>query len=373
MAENTENGLKNKTVLIFTRSMGLGGTENVILGLVRVLTGHVRKIIVCAADGVNAAALRDAGVTFYPVPDMEKKTAGNILHIVKTLKRIVKNEGVDIIHSHHRMAAFYVRISGLAKKKIHFIHAHNTFSDKRLLTRYSYRHSAIIAVGETVKRNLTRFYGLPETGVTVVRNAVPPPREKLVPVEALQRLKEEGAFLVGNVGRLSEQKGMEYFIRSLPLVKRSCDRVKYVVVGSGEREELLKKLAETTGHPEDIVFLGYRNDVRNVMRQLDLIVLSSLWEGFPLTPIEAFSVHKTVVATATDGTSEIVRDGVNGLLVPPRDSEAIAQKVIGLCNDGKTRERLEENAYEAYLKEYDFDRWGEKILRFYEERCLEGI
>ena len=96
-------------------------------------------------------------------------------------------------------------------------------------------------------------------------------------------------------------------------------------------------------------------------------MLSSLWEGLPLTPIEAFSVGKTVVATAVDGTPEIVKDGINGVLVEPKSPEQIAKAVCKLLSDSENRKLLETNAKQTFVENFSFDAFAKKYVRAYEE------
>ena len=104
------------------------------------------------------------------------------------------------------------------------------------------------------------------------------------------------------------------------------------------------------------------------MAQMDYIVLSSLWEGFPLTPIEAFSVHKPVIGTVVDGTKEIIENGKNGFLIAPRNAEAIAEKVVELAQDKNKRTKMGESAYTTYKEKFDFSVFQAKILNFYKQR-----
>jgi len=364
MAENNLC-LKNCNILFFTSTMRQGGTERVILQMCRILKDRVNKIYVLSSGGDSVKLLNEIGIEHITISDIESKSPFKILKNIRTIKKIVKEKHIDIIHSHHRMAAFYVRLSGLGKKKVHFINAHNTFHDKRRLTRYAYKNAEIFAVGEMVKLNLVEYYGLPENRIKVLRNAVEPFDGNINVFENLSEMKRLGCTLVCNVGRLTEQKGMEYFIRSLPIVKEKVPSVKYVIVGDGDLREELKELTKSLGLSDDILFLGYRTDIRNIMSQCDFMVLSSLWEGLPLTPIEAFSVKKTIVATAVDGTPEVVKDGENGLLVEPKNCEVIAEKIIELCKNTQLRNRLEENAFSTYKGEFSFEGYKERVLACY--------
>ena len=103
------------------------------------------------------------------------------------------------------------------------------------------------------------------------------------------------------------------------------------------------------------------------MRQLDLIVLSSLWEGLPLTPIEAFSVGKTIVATGVDGTIEIVRNGENGLLVDARNSKHIAEKVIWMVKNPEAKKRMEHCALLTFKNDFSFEKLKSDYINYYKK------
>lgn len=359
--------LKKQNILMFPRTMALGGTEGVVLQLCRILQPKVGKIVVCSCGGVNEAKLQEMGITHYTIPDIESKSPKTILKVLTTVSGILRKEKITVVHTHHRMAAFYTRLLRFFHRITAVNTSHNTFTDKRALTRFSFQRSNLIACGEMVKKNLMEAYGIPSERVTVIHNAVEAFDGQLCPDEPLTALRENGHALVGNVGRLSEQKGMEYFLQSLPAVKADYPMVKYVVVGDGEDRQKLESMAEELGIREDVLFLGYRSDIRNVMSQMDFLVLSSLWEGLPLTPIEAFSMGKTVVGTAVDGTVEVIHHEKDGLLIPARDPKAIAEGVLRLLKDPALREDFEKAALVTYKEEFSFDIYTRRVENFYEE------
>lgn len=358
--------LKSQNILFFTRTMKLGGTENVVLQLCEILKPLVNKIVVCSCGGVNVEKLTAMGIKHYQIVDIVEKSPLKVLSVCKSLKRIIRDENITVIHTHHRMAAFYVAMLGLYKR-IRFINtSHNTFSDKKLLTRFAYKHCNLVACGEMVKKNLVEYYGLPEKLVTVIHNAVKPFNETIIQDDLIHTLHKNGCFVVANVGRLSKQKGMEYFIKAIPSVVAKYDNVRFVIAGAGEDEIALKKLSSELRVDDYLYFLGYRNDIQNLMSQVDLIVLSSLWEGLPLTPIEAFSVGKTIVATAVDGTVEIVDDDVDGLLISPKDVPAIAEKVVYLLENPDIQRKFEQNSKLKYFNEFSFNQFAKSYINFYE-------
>ncbi len=357
--------LEKQNILFIVRTMGLGGTENVVIQLCEILSKKINKIVVCSSGGVHEEKLQEMGIKHYLIPDIASKNPMDMLKSCRSIKSIIDKEQITIVHSHHRMAAFYAELVA-PKSVVKVANAHNTFTDKKKLTQLAYQNTKVIAVGEMVKKNLTEYFEIPKEQVCVIHNAVKPFDGKIVPVEMLYKEHAKGNVLIGNIGRLSEQKGMTYFIEAAEITTRTHPEARFIIVGDGEEREQLHAQIEKKKLQNKILFLGYRNDIQNVMSQLDFVVLSSLWEGLPLTPIEAYSVGKTVIGTAVDGTPEIIRDGVDGYLVEPRNPMQLAEKMNELIENPEMRESMGIQAMKRYQDEFSFEKLSERYIAFYE-------
>lgn len=358
--------IEKENILFIVRTMGIGGTENVVLQLCEILSGKVNKIVVCSSGGVHEKKLQEMGIKHYVIPDIASKNPMDMLKSCWSIKSILNREQITIVHSHHRMAAFYAELIA-SKSIVKVANAHNTFTDKKKLTQLAYRSTKVIAVGEMVRKNLTEYFEIPKEQVSVIHNAVKPFDGSIAPIEVLNLEHAKGNVLIGNIGRLSEQKGMSYFIEAAELTAKAHPEARFIIVGDGEEREQLHEQVKIRGLQNKVLFLGYRNDIQNVMSQLDFVVLSSLWEGLPLTPIEAYSVGKTVVGTAVDGTPEIIRDGVDGYLVEPRNPIQLAEKMNELIENPEMRESMGSQAMKRYQDEFSFEKLSERYVAFYEE------
>lgn len=357
--------LKDQNILLLTRTMGMGGTEEMVLFICEFLNPLANKIIVCSSGGEKVPKLERLGVKHHIIPDMGKKDFGTITSILRILKKIVKDNNITIIHSHHRMAAFYVRLL-FGKSILKIVNGHSIFNDKKIFTKYAYHDAKIIAVGNAVKENLIEFYEINKSEVTIIYNTIKPFNSEVSVVPEIAKCHNNGVIVVGNVGRMSEEKGVDYFIKSIPISKNRLEiPVKYFIIGDGEKREELEELAKELNVFDDIVWLGYRTDIQNVIAQIDFLVLSSLWEGYPLTLIEALSVGKAIVATDVGGNKEIVNDNVTGLLVKPKDSEGLSNAIVQLCNDKEKRKQMSINAYSSYEKSFSFVKMKENYIDFY--------
>lgn len=356
--------LEDQNILFIVRTMGLGGTENVVLQLCEILSGKVNKIVVCSSNGVHENLLQDMGIKHYTIPDIASKKLANMLKTYLVIKTIIKKERITVVHSHHRIAALYAELI-VPKHVIKVANAHNTFQNKKGITRFAYRNTKLIAVGEMVKKNLTDYFGIPAWQVSVIHNTVKPFVGNIKMINRLEKERTAGHVLIGNIGRLSEQKGMCYFIKAAEKVLTSHPEARFFVVGDGELKEELTRLVFNKNLEQEVVFMGYCSDIQNVMSQLDFVVLSSLWEGLPLTPIEAFSVGKTVIGTAVDGTPEIIRDGIDGYLVEPRNTTQLVEKITFLLEHIDIRKKLEKQAQERYRDEFSFEKMADQYVAFY--------
>lgn len=392
--------LEQQNILFFARTMEVGGTEQIVLQLCRIFQDKVNKIVVCSCGGSYTARLEEMHIRHYTLPDITKRTPGMIYKTYIALKKIIEDEEITVVHTHHRMAAFYVRILQRRYHYIHIVTVHNIFENRRLLTRMAYKGANIIACGNAVKDNLKQFFDVSEKGIHVIFNSVEENKmtdesdgktvdcgtDKALKdsiadttdaeihelkddiYEKMRKWKEKGYFLVGNIARLEKQKGIEYFIRSFPIAGKRCNKLKYIIIGDGSEREALESLAMQLGgaaSENDIIFLGRRDDVGNLMVCMDLIVLSSLWEGYPLVPMEAFAAGKTIVASDIEGIKEIVTDQKNGVLVPPADAAALAKGITRLLTDQDKRKQLEENAYHTYCEEYSYAAFVRQTLDYY--------
>ena len=357
--------LGSMRVLMFARTMAMGGTERVVLQLCRALKGKVGFLGVMSRGGELAAELSAMGVQHFEVPDITGKDPVTFAEVSRKLRCVVRENGVNLVHCHHRMAALYCRLV-LPKGVRAVATAHNVFRGGRVGTRFLYRGMPVAACGGRVYENLVGYYGLPEGLVTLIPNGVPAfgtPVEPIAEVAACP----EGVLRIGFVGRLSEQKGVAHLVDAMGVLVERGTCVRCFIVGDGELDGELRERAASSPARDRIVFMGRRADSQNFLSQVDVCAIPSLWEGLPLVLLEAFSVGTPVVASACDGILDVVRDGENGLLVRPGDAGALADGIERLCKDGALREDLGKAAQADYEESYSFDVWAERYFDFYRE------
>jgi glycosyltransferase involved in cell wall biosynthesis len=145
-----------------------------------------------------------------------------------------------------------------------------------------------------------------------------------------------------------------------------------LMVGEGEQKEAALELVKKEGGREHITFLPFRQDVPDILAAGDIFVLPSLWEGLPIGLLEAMSMGKAIIASCVDGTSEIIKDNENGLLVEPGNAAELSCSLLKLSMDEQIRLRLQKNALRTVKEKFNAEDMTRQIENIY-KNVLHGI
>ncbi len=159
--------------------------------------------------------------------------------------------------------------------------------------------------------------------------------------------------LVGTVARFNFQKGHQYTVDAIPTILKSCPQTRFLFVGEGPTQARLADRVRRLGLEPYVTFAGAREDIPEILSALDIFLLTSLYEGLPLSILEAMAVGLPVVATSVSGTPEAVTDEHTGLLIPPADSQAVGSAVVRLVRDPGSRRRMGANGREMVHRRFD--------------------
>jgi len=146
-------------------------------------------------------------------------------------------------------------------------------------------------------------------------------------------LKGKNKKKIGVVARLSEEKGLEYLIRSMPTVLKKFSNIMLYIAGTGKLENKLKTLAKSLKVEDNVTFLGHLNNVFSFLAHIDIFVLPSRSESLPVAIMEAMSAGLPVISTSVGGIPEIIENGKTGILLPPRNSDELAKAIIYLLSN----------------------------------------
>ncbi len=314
-----------------------------------------------SAPGPWTAALEAEGIRHVPWHHATRSwNLGSDLRAFQELVRILRRERFDLVHTHNpkpgvlgRVAA---RMAGVPAV-MNTVHGLYATPEDRLakrwtvlgLERFAARFSDLELYQSEEDLAWARRTGLVRGSKAVLLgNGTDLSRfdPAAVPVERLEELRGElgihdGALVVGTVGRLVAEKGYRELFAAARRVRAAVPEARFLVIGSPDHD----KADAITEHEierarRDVVFVGWREDVRDLYAVMDVFVLPSWREGLPRSAIEAAAMGRPMVLTDIRGCREVVRDGVEGLLVPSRAPASLAEAIRSLLEDAPARERL---------------------------------
>lgn len=323
-------------------------------------------------------ALQEAGVK---VLSLGRQSSWSVLPWTR-LYRLLVRERIDVVHAHMPRASVPGSIlARLARVPVVVSHEHGSWLDGKLARPFLDRNvvarmsTVILAVSEWDRRQLIEREQIPPARVRVFANGIPP-----LPDGAPAAREDLGVPphlpLIGAIGRLYDQKGYDYLIRAVAMLKARGRDLRCAIAGVGPDEQKLKQLVAELGVGEEIRWIGHRDDVPEVVRALDVAVLPSRWEGSPLALMEYMALGAPIVATTVGGVPELIDDGVHGLLVPSRDPGPLADAIERLLDDRVLAARLGRAAQERQRAEHDLDTQVARLERLYVElhtRSQDGV
>lgn len=255
------------------------------------------------------------------------------------LVRFLRSEQVDILHAHKFGSNFWASaLRGLGEPRVVIAHEHTWSYEgqpfRRLVDRefISRRCDRFLAVSERDRQQMIELEHIAPDRVEVVPGGIPdlPPSER--DIRADLGIAPDAAVLV-SVAYLRPQKSLEVLIHAAAELRERHRSLRVLIVGRGEERLRLDSLIASLRLSETVTMLGARRDVMDVVRAADIAVCCSDFEGTPLAVLEYMAAAKPVVATNVGGLPELVRDGVTGLLVPPRRPSDLAERIHELLCD----------------------------------------
>jgi glycosyltransferase involved in cell wall biosynthesis len=324
-------------------NLNRGGMERMVLDLVKLQQrqGHHCQVVCLFEAGALAHELDAAGI---PVVACHKGP-GLDLRALARARRAIDRHDTDILHTHNAVAHYQtvLAVCGLDLLRVlntrHGMGAGQRTGRKEWLYRRALtRTDMVVTVCEAAKRNGVEKGMLPPSITRVVPNGIAVERFSPASMDMRERLLavlglKGNTMLIGNVGRLNWTKDQAGLIRAFRQVHLHYPEAALVLIGDGELREDLEHCALTEGVREAVHFLGDRGDVRELLRGLDLFVLSSVSEGYSMALLEACAVALPVIATDVGGNSEIIRSGETGLLVAPGNADSLADSMLALLRD----------------------------------------
>jgi glycosyltransferase involved in cell wall biosynthesis len=294
-------------------------------------------VAVASSGGYLADILRKEGIPTHEIEALRGRTPAAAEACLQ-LSRVMRSGDYEVVNSHSFITAFMcfwaTRIARTGTRHIFTVHIPENPKYYAVMgVSLNFLCEEVITVCEDGRQQLIR-HGLRSRAITVVHNGIDQRSFRFTP-----RTSPGKTVTIGIIARLIERKGHRILFEAVRSL-RPRYKLHIHVIGDGPERTRLESLARHLALDEQISFLGECHDVPERLSKLDVFVLPSFYEGFPVTIIEALSVGVPVIASAVNGIPEVIRDGETGVLVRPNDSIDLAGAIERVINDESLRARI---------------------------------
>lgn len=325
-------------VAVILPSFGIGGTENMVAALVKLIDKTKFQLLVislaCPQETHVQKEIESSGVEIYY--GMKGKLASWRLFF--RVYRALSQFRPELIHSNMYAYAFAVPyVMTHRVRLLHTVHNKpvNEFKEKyKRLIAYLYRKEKAVpvAISHIIEKEIKELY----PGLRCVERVYNPVDTKRFYTKRSKTSHQNITFI--NVARFMRQKNHELLLDAFAKAREKAPFIRLILVGDGELRNAMEKKTEDLNISEAVAFSGNVSDVERYLAAADVFVLSSDYEGLPLSVLEAMAAGLPVISTKVGGVADIVTD--NGILVKPGDREELADKMTELALDGAKRYRM---------------------------------
>lgn len=353
-------------ILQILPALELGGVERGTVDLARALKVHGEEAVVVSSGGSLVPLLQKEGITHYTLPVAQKSLLS--LALVPKLVEIIQKERVDIVHARSRVPG-WVAWFAARRAGVPFITTCHGYYSKHFLSRVMGWGKKVIVPSQVIARHMIEDFGIPPDRIILIPRGVDLSQFPFSPN------KYDGpspkTFRIINIGRFSPIKGHLEFLRAIHLVRQKGIAIEVGLVGAegGGRTNYTRQIERTIqqlGLEKTVKILGARRDIAELLREADLLVLPTLVpESFGRVLIEAGAVGTACVATRLGGILDIIEDGKEGLLVPPRDEEAMAEAIIRFVKNRAEAKKMAHALRRKVESRFSLDQMAEKTIQVY--------
>lgn len=344
------------TIAQVVSSLHLAGQERVVVDLAKAFRARGHRSMVCSTD-VGGELVGELESSDIPCSCLSAGKMYDPRSFIKVM-RYLRDNRVDVVITHGNYRVMARTASILLRVPIILHVEHNVSDFKRiyhvLLNRaFSLFTDKIVCISEKARRSLLEVEKHSPDKVVVIRNGLNTDRFTAGSNAPCGRrgMKKRVAI----VGRFTEQKGHIYFVEAISQIVRSYTDVEFLFVGDGPLRSTIEARVDQSGLRAFCRFLGVRSDMDLLFPSFDIFVLSSLWEGLPISLLEAQYFGAASVVTDVGGNAEVVQDDYNGLLVQPRDPGALAAAILRVLNDDRLREKYSNNGRMVIEQRFSID------------------
>jgi len=356
-----------------THDLAIGGLQQVVVNICRTIDKEGFDILVlCLRDlGEFVPQVKQMGIKVLYLP--QKKQGTDYFSFLKVAK-IFRREKIDVIHTHNTQPFIDGSIAALlsgVKIIVHTDHA-RAFPDKKrymfaewLMSHFAYK---IVGVSEHTSQNLRKYEHISPRKIVTITNGIYGEAYKINLDNGKKRQElgiNENGPIIGLCVRLTEQKGITYLLQAMPAIITKIPNITLIIAGDGYLKDKLEEEAVSLKITGNVLFVGPRLDIPELLKLFDLYVLPSLWEGLPMVILEAMAASCPIIATDVGGIKSSIQHGFNGSLVPPKSPEHLSSAIIQILKDENLRQKYIKNGLDTFNTKFTARSMTKQYERIY--------
>ncbi|MEW6008707.1 MAG: lipopolysaccharide heptosyltransferase II [Candidatus Omnitrophota bacterium] len=352
-------------ILQVVPQLNFGGVETGTVDLARELKKRGHKPVVVSGGGKLVKELENLGIKHYCLP-VHKKSLINIIRQISKVAEIIQKEDIDIVHARSRVPGWISYFAARKTKRVFITTAHGYYSN-HFFSRIMAQGKFVIVASQIIGRHMINDFNVAPERICLIERGVNLERFVFKPIS--DRSKTE--FIIANIARLTPIKGHEYFLKAIAKLIRTLPHIQVWIIGDSPNESYLQQLeilSRRLGLSHCVKFMGQRQDIPQILMKVNLLVLTTVTqEAFGRVIIEAQASGAPVIATKVGGVVEIIEDGLTGILVAPKDPQALADAIIRVLKNPKLAQMLADNAYKKIKDFYTLEKMVDKNLEVYKQ------
>lgn len=391
-----ETGRKQKILYLITKS-NFGGAQRYVFDLATNFHEHYDVAVAFGGHGLLETKLQEKGVRTIPLPLLERDINPFLdFTVFLLIFKLLVRERPNVVHLNSSkiggLGSLAVRMYNFVFAPLHWIskrpwraravftvhgwpwNEERPFMQTCLIYISSWATAVfahrLIVIASTEKEQAARLPLIPDRKIVLVRNgaaegALKNREEARAALKELGMPIEPNTFLVGSIAELHKNKGLEYAVEAMKIVKDTLPYARLVIMGSGEEHERLENLAIEHGVEKMVAFAGFVKDAALLIKAFDAFLLSSIKEGLPYVILEAGLAERPVIATKVGGMADVIQNGSTGILIFPRRIKEIANAIIYLDSHRQEGTEMAKNLSHLIRTSFSIERMVEETKKVY--------
>ena len=359
-------------VLHVNTHMNIGGIGQYIVSLAKAMKQKRVESFVASSGGELEAELVRLDIRHIRLNmDTKFEFGPKVFRSAMRLARIIKDKKIDLIHAHTRVSQVVSYLASRYTGIPYVATCHGYFNAKLSRRLFDTWGEKVVAISEAVRYHLEKDFNVNPRRIEVIYNGIDLGRfSNIYSADQIARAKRslgiQCDIVVGTMGRLSSVKGQKFLVEAMKEIVSKSNDTRCLIIGSGREEAALKDLAVSLGLESRVIFTGAAYmDIPLYLACMDIFVLPSIEEGLGLALLEAMSLGRPCVASATGGIKDVVNNGVNGILTPVGDSGSIANAVLKIINDKDLAKNMSENARDFVKSRFSIEAMADNMIDLY--------